>query len=374
MNRLKQMRNKTIINPVYFLLISLFVGFSFHTVTAQSDSLTAFDIEFMADFDDSYRGSESVRAMFYNLENLFDIYDDTLKNDESFLPEGDHHWGSYKYYQKSNNLGKTILAVGGWEGVEIVGLCEVENLKVLEDLTQKTVLKNTNYQILHKESPDKRGIDVALLYRSDKITVDSVQYIQVFLGKDQRPTRDLLYATLRTTNNAKLHVFVNHWPSRYGGQMKSNPKRKAAAAVVRKYVDSILTVQPQANILLMGDFNDEPENESIHDVLRARSDSTFTDSTELYNLMSHIHGNHGTHKYQGNWGVLDQFMVTKWLFQGKNKLKVKSGPLIFRAPYLMTKETKYPGMKPYRTYVGFKYSGGYSDHLPIFVDLQLLNN
>ena len=249
----------------------------------------------------------------------------------------------------------------------------MENLKVLEDLTQKTVLKNTNYQILHQESPDKRGIDVALLYRPDKITVDSVQYIQVFLGKDQRPTRDLLYATLRTTNNAQLQVFVNHWPSRYGGQMKSNPKRKAAAAVVRKYVDSILTVHPQANILLMGDFNDEPENESIHDVLRARSDSTFSDSTELYNLMSHIHGNHGTHKYQGNWGVLDQFMVTKWLFQGQNKLKVLNGPLIFRAPFLMTRETKYPGMKPYRTYIGFKYNGGYSDHLPIFVDLQLLN-
>jgi predicted extracellular nuclease len=338
----------------------------------QTDSIVNQSSEFIPGFDDSYRGNASVRAMFYNLENLFDIYDDTLKNDESFLPEGDHHWGSYKYYQKSNNLGKVILAVGGWEGVEIVGLCEVENLKVLKDLTGKTVLKNTQYKIIHKESPDKRGIDVALLYRSDKISVDTVQYVKVFLGDGQRPTRDILYATLRTANNAKLHVFVNHWPSRYGGQMKSDPKRKMAARVVRGYVDSIMAAEPLANILLMGDFNDEPENESIHDVLLARSDSTFKDTTELYNLMSPIHGNHGSHKYQGAWGVLDQFMVTKSLFQGQNNLKIIDGPLIFRAPFLMTKETKFPGMKPYRTYVGFKYSGGYSDHLPIYVDLQLL--
>lgn len=355
---------------LFFTIFSLLVfsGNSF----AQSDTSNVEESTFLKGFDDSFRGTSAIRVMFYNLENLFDIYDDTLKNDESFLPEGDHHWGSYKYYQKSNNLGKTILAVGGWEGVELVGLCEVENLKVLKDLTQKTALKETNYSILHKESPDKRGIDVALLYRADKIRIDTVQYIKVFLGKDQRPTRDILYATIRTQNEAQLHVFVNHWPSRYGGQMKSDPKRKAAARVVRGYVDSILTVHPNANILLMGDFNDEPDNESIHDVLRARSDSTFSDSTELYNVMSHFHGNHGTHKYQGSWGVLDQFMVTKWLFQGQNLLKVKEGPLVFRAPFLMTKETKYPGMKPFRTYVGFKYSGGYSDHLPIFIDLQLL--
>lgn len=347
-------------------LFSCLLIFQFFTVQAQNDSIL------FEGFDDTFRGNGAIRVMFYNLENLFDTYDDTLKNDESFLPKGDHHWTNYKYYQKSNNLGRTILAVGGWEGVELVGLCEVENLKVLKDLTQKTALKNTNYKILHKESPDKRGIDVAMLYRSDKITIDTVQYINVFLGKDQRPTRDILYATVQTANKARLHVFVNHWPSRYGGQMKSNPKRKAAAQVVRNYVDSILTKEPNANILLMGDFNDEPENESIHDVLRAQNDSTFQDSTELYNMMSPIHGNNGTHKYRGNWGVLDQFMVSKWLFKGQNQLKVKDGPLIFRAPFLITKETKYPGVKPFRTYVGFKYNGGYSDHLPIFIDLQLL--
>ena len=372
MNYIKHILKNIKFSVFYLTLILLFNGYPFGNTIAQSDTSSTYDIHFLDDFDDSYRGDNTVRVMFYNLENLFDIYDDTLKNDESFLPEGDHHWGSYKYYQKSNNLGKTILAVGGWEAVELVGVCEVENLKVLEDLTHKTVLRNSKYSILHKESPDKRGIDVALMYRPDKISIDTVQYIKVFLGKNNRPTRDILYATVRTLNGAQLHVFVNHWPSRYGGQMKSVPKRKAAARVVRSYVDSILAQEPNANILLMGDFNDEPDNESIHDVLRARNDSTFADSTELYNLMSHFHGNHGTHKYQGTWGVLDQFMVTKWLFQGQNELKIIPGPLVFRAPFLMTKETKYPGMKPYRTYVGFKYSGGYSDHLPIFVDLQLL--
>lgn len=355
------------------LVLSVLMIFAAHLSFAQADTTSSKENVLFDGFEDSFRGNSSVRAMFYNLENLFDVYDDTLKNDESFLPQGDHHWSSYKYYQKSNNLGKTILSVGGWEGVEIIGLCEVENRKVLEDLVHKTVLKQTDYQILHTESPDKRGIDVALLYRADKITIDTVQYIQVFLGKDQRPTRDVLYATLLTSNNARLHVFVNHWPSRYGGQMKSDPKRKMAARVVRGYVDSIMIAEPTANILLMGDFNDEPENESIHDVLRATSDSTFSDSTALYNLMSPIRGNHGTHKYQGAWGVLDQFMVTKSLFRGEKNLQIIEGPFIFRAPFLMAKETKYPGWTPYRTFIGFKYMGGYSDHLPIFVDLQLLN-
>ena len=355
---------------IIFTFCLLSIGIS---TQAQKDSTISESTDFFKGFDDSFRGNSAVRVMFYNLENLFDTYDDTLKNDESFLPEGDHHWSNYKYYEKSKKLGKTILAVGGWEGVEIVGLCEVENRKVLDDLTQKTVLKSTGYEILHQESPDKRGIDVALLYRPDKITIDTVQFIQVFLGKDQRPTRDILYATVHTPNNARLHVFVNHWPSRYGGQMKSDPKRKAAARIVRGYVDSIRQVEPKANILLMGDFNDEPENESIHDVLRATADSTFKDSTALYNLMSPIRGNNGTHKYQGAWGVLDQFMVTQSLFQGQKELKIIEGPYIFKAPFLLTKETKYPGIKPYRTFVGFKYMGGYSDHLPIFVDLQLLN-
>ena len=356
----------------HFLISILLVGATI-TLHAQTDTISQKSDVLFDGFDDAFRGNSSVRVMFYNLENLFDVYDDTLKNDESFLPDGDHHWSSYKYYEKSNNLGKTILSVGGWEGVEIVGLCEVENRKVLDDLTNKTVLKSNNYQILHKESPDKRGIDVALLYRADKITIDTVQWIKVFLGKDQRPTRDVLYATVRTSNNAKLHVFVNHWPSRYGGQMKSDPKRKAAARLVRTYVDSIMQAEPKANVLLMGDFNDEPENESIHDVLNATADSTFKDSSSLYNLMSPIKGNHGTHKYQGAWGVLDQFMVTKSLFKGENDLKIIEGPFIFRAPFLMTKETKYPGWTPYRTFIGFKYMGGYSDHLPIFVDLHLLN-
>ena len=348
------------------LIIFLFLAFNLSF--AQTNNTHLF-----TGFDNSFRGTNSVRLMFYNLENLFDTFNDTLKNDEAFLPTGNHHWTNYKYNEKSNNLAKVILSVGGWEAVEIVGVCEVENRKVLEDLTQNTVLKKTNYKILHQESPDNRGIDVALLYRPDKVKVDTVQYIKLSLGKEQRPTRDILYATLRTQNNAQIHVFVNHWPSRYGGQMKSAPKRKAAAKLVRSYVDSISLHQPNANIILMGDFNDEPENESIHTVLNAQADSTFQDSTQLFNLMSFINGNNGTHKYQGNWGVLDQFMVNQNLYEGHSKLKVISGPLIFKAPFLFTKETKYPGIKPYRTYIGFKYSGGYSDHLPIFIDLQLLN-
>lgn len=355
-----------------FTFLFLFTAIVLHTIGQDSTTnVTGTGMEGFA-FDDSFRGSNSIRVMFYNTENLFDTYDDSLKNDESFTPEGDHHWSNYKYYEKLNNISKTIVAVGGWEAVEVIGLCEIENRKVLNDLVRRKPLKPANYHILHKESPDKRGIDVALLYRADKIKVDTVQWIKVFLGEGQRPTRDILFATLRTENNAVFYAFVNHWPSRYGGQMKSDPKRKMAARTIRVVIDSILSSTANANILMMGDFNDEPENESIHDVLRAQNDTSFTDSTELYNMMSDIHGNHGSHKYQGNWGVLDQFMVSKSLFEGNNQLKIENGPLIFSAPFLFVEETKYPGLKPFRSYIGMKYSAGYSDHLPIFIDLQLL--
>jgi predicted extracellular nuclease len=348
------------------LLTLLFVSVAF-LGAAQTDSVL-FD-----GFDDSPRGKNGLRIMFYNVENLFDIYDDSLKNDESFTPDGNNHWSNYKYWEKQNNISKVILAAGGWEPVDIVGLCEVENLKVLNDLTQKTSLASSNYTIVHQESPDKRGIDVALLYQKEKLTLDTAQWIQVFLGDGQRPTRDVLFATFTTLNNEQLHVFVNHWPSRYGGQMASDPKRRQAANTVRLVVDSILTSNANANILLMGDFNDEPENGSIKENLRATHDSTFAEPQDLYNMMSHIRGNNGTHKYQGTWGVLDQFMVSQGLYQGHAGLQVTPGPLVFKAPFLLIDETKYPGIKPYRTFIGMKYQGGYSDHLPIYVDLQLLN-
>lgn len=353
-------------NTIKHLLFNAFVLVSL-SGAAQKDSVL-FD-----GFEDSYRGNSALRAMFYNAENLFDIYDDSLKNDDTFTPEGNNHWSNYKYWEKQRNLSKVILAVGGWEPAAIVGLCEVENLKVLKDLTQKTSLKNSEYAIVHQESPDKRGIDVALLYNPKKVTLDTAQWIQVFLGDGQRPTRDVLFATFTTPNNAQLHVFVNHWPSRYGGQMVSDPKRRQAAKTVRAVVDSLLQLNSQSNILLMGDFNDEPENGSIKENLNATHDSTFADTTALYNMMSHISGNHGSHKYQGVWGVLDQFMISKALHQGNAGLKTIDGPLIFTAPFLLIPETKYPGIKPHRTFIGMKYQGGYSDHLPIFVDLQLLN-
>lgn len=336
------------------------------TINSSTNGISGFE------FDDSFRGNNAIRVMFYNVENLFDIYDDSLTQDEAFTPMGDHHWNNFKYQEKQEHLSKTLVAVGGWEAVEVIGLCEVENRKVLEDLVNTPALKPSNYQIIHQESGDNRGIDVALLYRADKITVDSVQFLHVDLGAESRPTRDVLLATLSTTNDGVFYYFANHWPSRYGGQMESDPKRKKAAATVRAAIDSILVIHPQANIVVMGDFNDYPDNESIQNYLRAKSDSTFSDSTELYNFMTSVTGNHGTHKYKGNWGTLDQIMVSKWVFQGTHKLQVKEGALIFDAPFLLIDETKFPGQKPFRTYNGMKYVAGFSDHLPIFIDLQLL--
>lgn len=338
---------------------------------AQSNDITYEQEALFPGFVDDYRGKSAIRIMFYNLENLFDTVDDTLKNDEAFLPQGDHHWNSYKYNDKLNDLSKVIRCVGGWEYAELIGVCEVENKSVLTDLTQQMALENAGYHIIHQESPDNRGIDVAMLYRPDKIKIDSFAYIYVDLGPGQRPTRDILYAKVRTLNDAQIHVFINHWPSRYGGEYYSAPKRKIAAQVLRTHIDSIMRKIPQANIIVMGDFNDDPKNQSIKEVLRAKTNRDQVKATDLYNAINSVDLTQGTSKYKGDWNTFDQIMVSQALLTGETQLHIDTDAHIFEAPFLFTKETKYPGVKPYRTYNGFKYVGGYSDHLPVYIDLQL---
>lgn len=316
--------------------------------------------------------SSDFKAVFYNLENLFDTFDDTTIWDEQFLPEGDKHWTYWKYQTKLKNLAKVITAAGGWQTAAVVGACEIENAFVLDELTTKSPLKKLGYKFIHKESPDRRGIDVALLYQEDQFTPVFYKFIQIDFPFDpEKKTRDILYVKGLTNNKDTLHIFVNHWPSRWGGQMKSEPKRIFVAQTLRKQVDSLFTYAKNPNILIMGDFNDTPTDKSVLEYLKAHPPVKNPEPKNIYDLMYPLSQTHeGTHPYQGHWAVLDHMIVSTSLLNKNNSIHTSvKNAYPFRADFLLEDDTKYGGKKTNRSYLGFKYHGGYSDHLPVILDL-----
>jgi len=323
---------------------------------------------FAQNTDDSYK------VMFYNVENLFDTYDDTLIKDEEFLPEGDRFWSKYKYYQKINNIYKVIIALGEWSPPAIVALSEIENKKVLTDLVNNTPLVKYEYKIIHYNSPDRRGIDVAFLYREDLFEPISSKAIPIHFPKNpDSKTRDILHVKGIANQSDTLHVFVNHWPSRWGGQLESEERRLFVASVLKQKVDSLFNKDTESNIIITGDFNDYPNNKSISQILEAKQEFNEVNSTYLYNLSDYLFKdkNIGSHKYQGAWGVLDQFIVSGNLLMKNNSISTSVDDIyIFNADFLLEPDEGYYGFKPYRTFIGYKYQGGFSDHLPIYLILN----
>ncbi|MFC2152475.1 endonuclease [Bacteroidota bacterium] len=318
--------------------------------------------------------NDSYKVLFYNVENLFDTANDSLINDEEFLPEGDRFWNNHKYYSKLNNIYKVIVAIGEWDPPAIIGLCEIENRKVLNDLVNNTPLVKFEYQIIHTESPDRRGIDVGFLYRDDLFKPIYNEAISInFPNNPESKTRDILYVKGIANNADTLDIFINHWPSRWGGQLESEDRRLFVASVLRLKIDSILEINPKSNIIITGDFNDYPDNKSIYEVLNASQEYENIINSELYNLSSFLYQtkNIGTHKYQGEWRVLDQFIVSGNLLDNKNKAYTSYNDIhIFNAEFLLEPDEGYFGYKPKRTFIGFKYNGGFSDHLPTYLILN----
>ncbi len=322
--------------------------------------------------DNGFR--KTFRIMFYNAENFFDTKHDSSKNDYQFLPDGDKHWTLPRYQEKLTHISRVITAIGGWQPPEIIGLCEVENRNCVNDLVEHSDLKKLNYKIIHKESPDKRGIDVVFLYQDKKFTPVYHEFIRIDFPNNSRKTRDIIYVKGYTDKHDTLNIFVNHWPSRWGGQLASEPKRIYVASVLRKKVDSLIAVEKNPNIIIMGDLNDMPFNISVTKVLKANSDidKTTIYADSLYNLAGYFGKKieYGSHKYHGEWGILDQIIVTGNLMLKTDKIyTTKNDYHIFNADFLTEKDEKYFGLQPYRTYIGFKYHGGYSDHFPVFIDL-----
>ncbi len=320
----------------------------------------------------SSRSDQDFRIAFYNCENLFDLKDDSLKRDEDFTPEGSYKYTYGRYKKKSNGIAKTIAALGGWRPAEVVGLCEVENYWVLEGLTKYSPIENIGYKIIHQESPDRRGIDIACIYDPERFNLILYRYYRVRFPFDpDRTTRDILYVKGIAANTDTLHLFFNHWPSRYGGQFASEPSRKFVADLLRTKVDSLNERFDNPLIAIAGDFNDEPDDLSMAEHLRVKRPDEQVDSSDLVNLMFPVKYKYGTHSYAGEWGVLDQFIVSANILQKSSAIWAEPKWVgIFNAPWLLKKNAANNDV-PHRTFQGPAYKGGYSDHLPIFLDLKI---
>jgi len=313
-----------------------------------------------------------LKVVFYNVENFYDCENDPKVNDEEFLPEGSRRWTKFRFGEKGEHLFKVFAAIGENDFPDIIGMAEVENVSVLDYLCHKTPMNKIPLGIVHKDSPDPRGIDACMLYRKDKLKLLRSEFIPIKQKNGQvQQTREIVYASFETKNKDVLHVFVNHWPSRRGGEMETQEKRDLVAGTLRYKVDSLFKVNLASKIVIVGDFNDEPFNKSIIKILKAQEPGADINNTSLYNLSSGFYKNFrtGTLKFRGNWSIFDQVIISGALMEKKNLYTCPNCAGIFNQPFLLVEDKSHMGFMPWRTFNGLTYAGGYSDHLPVFLNL-----
>lgn len=301
----------------------------------------------------------SLTVMFWNVENFFDPFDDPEKEDESFTPTGENRWTWQRFLKKRNAVAKTIISVGDVceSPPALVGLCEVENRMVLRQLITKSPLAEAGeFGFIHRESPDRRGIDVALIYRKDRfrpVLTDSIR-------TDEFATRDILYVkgilngSPPFRDGDTLHIFINHWPSKLGGERQTSGRREAVTGRLCRFLDSLLAKDSRADILIMGDFNDTDPAIEIPGIGR------------LCPRREDGNGFHppGTLKYKGKWEQIDHFFISSPL----TRFDVEE--TIYAPDFLLEEDKAFLGRKPRRTYVGPRYNGGVSDHLPVILTIR----
>ncbi|MDT8401062.1 MAG: endonuclease/exonuclease/phosphatase family protein [Bacteroidales bacterium] len=310
---------------------------------------------------------DALQVMFYNVENLFDTLDSSLDDDE-FLPGSPRKWDSYKYYRKLNNIFKVImLCSNDMEAPDLVGLCEVESPGVLGDLCEKTYLSREAYGYVISTGRDERGINTALLYRKEKLDLLSTEsWCPVSADETLLNTRAFLYTRFKYDNDT-IDVIVCHWPSRRGGTIPSEIRRKAVASYLRAKIDSIGN---DRKIIIMGDLNDEPTSESVCEVLDAKLKINNKRSDYLVNTVLDGNSWPGTYKYQGTWYHFDQIIISGVLLESDSGLYYRRNSFrVINSGVLLTDDTSYRGLRPFSTWWGYDYTGGFSDHLPVTAGL-----
>ena len=291
--------------------------------------------------------AEPLRVVSYNVENLFHPEKDSIKDDGEWTPEGEKHWSYARYNRKVENIARVLTNIGEWDGVDIVGLQEIENAAVVKKLCY--TLRRNEYDFVHYDSPDRRGIDVALMYKKARVDTLKSEKLKVKSERDgeRLVTRDILYVCARIDKRDTIHFFVCHLPSQRGGKAETEWKREAAKEVLQKAVDSVFAISEDAKIIVMGDMNSEE--------LRVKG-------LQVMGYGLSVTG-YGTHKYQGRWECIDHFYVSE-------AIDSVSNAHVYDAEWIQEPDEKYLGLKPKRTYNGFTYQNGFSDHLPVILDLR----
>ena len=307
----------------------------------------------------------------YNVENLFDTVDAPGFNDEDFTPGGLKNWTYERYEKKLDDLTRVILSIPEKEMPAIIGLAEVENRKVLEDMADNRGMRRAGYEIIHDEGHDPRGIECALLYRPDLYKYKSHEYIPVEDPIDPDYLyRGILHVKGTGPEGSSLHLFMNHWKSRSGGTKETEKQRMFTAITLRKQLDILLSRESGFKVILMGDFNDEPTNRSIINGLSASGKRKNINLGDHYNLFYDLHNLHGegTYNFKGQWNMLDQVIVSHNLLNQKKGLSTtfQSGSIL-KEEWMLYDSEKYGEKLPSATYGGPEYYGGASDHLPVYV-------
>lgn len=299
--------------------------------------------------------AQTLTLVELNCENLFDCRHDSLKQDTEWLTGGERRWTPARYWRKLNHIGQEILSCQEQGVPDLVALVEVENDSVLRDLTRRSLLRNAGYDYLMTESPDVRGIDVALLYQPFSFRPVCYDYLDVTPLEGMRPTRDILYVEGETLHGDTLHVFVVHAPSRYGGERQTRPNRHLVAD---RLLQAIRQLPADPKVIVAGDFNDYGDSPALQ----------YLAANNLHNITRHARGSHGaqgTYRYEGRWQSIDHILVSPVLLDFVKQACVND------APFLLEPDKKYGGVKPLRTYHGLRYQRGFSDHLPLVVRFRL---
>lgn len=338
------------------LLISLSIFLTFSIVNGQDEG--------------KYR---MLSVAFYNLENLFDTINEEGVNDEEFTPEGKNMWTPERYLEKLDNMARAIHGIGLGEytpdGAVLLGVCELENASVMEDLANTELLKDRNYKFVHYNSPYYRGMDVALFYQPKYFRVLASASHELNIPEIENFTTRAQLVVSGILDGDTVHVIVNHWPSRSGGEKRSRPLRIKAAELSRWIADSIFKINPQAKIIVMGDLNDDPTNKSVKKYLNTSGDAESTKDDQFYNPYESLHAQGiGSLAYRDSWNLFDQIIVSRALTgEDYSSYKLYQAK-VYNEKFLKQQEGRFKGY-PWRTYSYGAYIGGYSDHFPVYIYL-----
>ena len=316
------------------------------------------------------------KVVFYNLENLFDTINDPNKNDEEYLPEGARKWTTYRYNQKLENMSRVLFDIAAEDRnfPTVIGVSEIENRLVLEDLMATPKFAKTNYRIVHYDSPDRRGVDCAFFYRPDQFKLEGSEAHKIsFPGQPNFLTRDLV-AMWGKIDGEPFYFIVSHWPSRLGGKERSQHSRDFVAAKCKHICDSVRTVNPDTKVVIMGDFNDDATDASVVEVLGAKGNMKKLEKTDMFNpFHAMLKAGYGTLAYRDSWNLFDNIVVSENLATGSTgalKVQKKEGAKfygnIFTRPYMIQQEGQYKNY-PLRSFVGSNFQNGYSDHFPVYI-------